>query len=195
MNDSVFYFVDNLHAAIADDKKITFRYFNYNLQKEKEYNKKSYIASPFALLWSDGNYYLMAFEDSKMKHFRVDRMDNVKLSDEKRDGKGEYRTINLSERSPKVFSMYGGKEERVTLRFNRRMIGVVIDRFGRDDIMMIPDGDKHFTLTVDVEISPQFFGWLCGLGKNVKIMSSEIAEQMKKHIDDIAEMYAPDKEA
>ena len=191
MNDSVFYFVDNIHAAIADDKKITFRYFTYNAQKEKEYNRKSYIASPFALLWNDGNYYMMAFESGKMKYFRVDRMDNVKLTDEKRSGKGENREIILSERSTKVFAMYGGKEERVSLRFSNHLIGVVIDRFGRD-IMMIPDGSKHFTVSVVVEISPQFFGWLCGLGKGVKItFPDEVIEQMKKHVDGIAGMYAP----
>jgi len=188
MNDSVFYFVDNIHAALAVDRKITFRYFTFNLQKEKEYNKKSYIASPFALIWNDGNYYMMAFESGKMKYFRVDRMDNVKLTDEKRSGKGENREIILSERSTKVFAMYGGEEKDVTLRFSKHLTGVVIDRFGRD-IMMIPDGGKHFTVRVKIEVSPQFFGWLCGLGKGVKVVTPEIAEQMKKHVDGIAGMY------
>ena len=192
MNDSAYYGVDNIHAAIADDKKITFRYFNYNRQKEKEYNKKNYLASPYALLWSDGNYYLMAFESGKMKHFRVDKMSDVKLSDEKRDGKGDFRVINLSERSSKVFSMYGGTEERITLRFSNHLVGVVFDRFGRD-LMMIPDGEKHFTITVNVEISNQFFGWLCGLGRAVKIVSpAQIAEKMKAFVESITKMYETD---
>jgi predicted DNA-binding transcriptional regulator YafY len=124
-----------------------------------------------------------------MKHFRVDKMDNVKLTDEKRDGKGEHRAINLSERASKMFAMYGGEEKDVKLRFSKHLTGVVIDRFGRD-IMMIPDGGKHFTVSVVVEISPQFFGWLlCGLGKGVKVVTPEIAEQMKKHVDGIAGMY------
>ena len=194
MNDSAFYGLDNIHAAIAEDKKITFRYFNYNIQKEKKYNKKSYIASPFALLWNAGNHYLLAFESGKMKHFRVDKMDNVKLSDERRDGKEEYNALRVSERSAKLFSMYGGAEERITLRFSNHLTGVVIDRFGKD-IVMRPDGKNHFTIIVSVEVSNQFFGWLCGLGKAVRLVSpAHIAEQLKDYVKGIAGMYEADTE-
>ena len=194
LNDSVFYGVENIHAAIADDTRITFRYFNYNTKKEKEYYKKAYVASPYALIWSDGNYYLMAFEGGKIKHFRVDKMDNIKLTDEKREGKHEFKAINLSERATKVFAMYGGKEERVKLRFQNRYTGVVIDRFGKD-IMMIPDDDNHFTIQATVEISPQFFGWLCGLGKGVKLLfPAPVVEQYRAFVNGIAGIYAPDIE-
>ncbi|MDL2287916.1 WYL domain-containing protein [Oscillospiraceae bacterium OttesenSCG-928-F05] len=194
MNNSAFYGLDNIYAAIADDRKITFRYFNYNTQKEKEYNKRSYTTSPYALLLNDGNYYLLAFESGKMKHFRVDKMDNVKLTDEKRDGKEAARALNLSERSTKLFSMYGGKEEQITLRFSNHLTGVVIDRFGKD-ITMRPDGDKHFTIHVAVEISPQFFGWLCGLGKAVKLVSPIlVVEQFQDYVKGISGMYEADTE-
>lgn len=195
MNERVFNGLDNIHAAIADDRKISFRYFNYDLQKEKEYNKKSYVASPYAILWNDGQCYLLAFEGGKMKHFRADRMDSVHILDkEKRDGKEEYKALRLSERSTKIFAMFGGVEERVTLRFSKHLTGVVIDRFGRD-LMMIPDGDKHFTVTVNVEISPQFFGWLCGLGKGVRLVSpATVVEQLKEFIKGIAGLYEADTE-
>ena len=88
--------------------------------------------------------------------------------------------------------MYGGKEERVKLRFSNRLTGVVIDRFGKD-VSMRPDGGKHFTVSVTVEVSPQFFGWLCGLGKGVKIISpAPVAEQMKNFVESIAGMYQTD---
>jgi len=194
MNDRAFSGVDNIHAAIAEDRKITFRYFNFNLKKEKEYNKKSYVASPYAVLWNDGQCYLLAFESGKMKHFRIDKMDTVKQLDEKRDGKGEYRAMNLSERSTRIFSMYGGKEERVTLRFSNHLVGVVIDRFGKD-LMLIPDGGKHFTISVTVEVSPQFFGWLCGLGKGVRLVSPAlVVEQLQDYIKGIAALYEADTE-
>ena len=189
MSDSAFYGINNIHAAIAADNKIRFRYFNYNLRKEKVYNKKGYFASPYALLWNDGNYYLLACESGTMKHFRVDKMDNVKLSDEKRDGKEEYKTLRLSERSAKIFAMYGGGEECVTMRFSNYLTGAVIDRFGKD-LMLTPDGNKHFTITVNIEVSNQFFGWLCGLGKGARITApAPIVEQIKSFIDSIAGMY------
>lgn len=191
MNNSIFYHVDDLHAAISNDWQIKFRYFAYTLQKEKTYLKKGeyYTASPYALLWNDGNYYLLAYEGKKMKHFRVDRMDSIQISYEKREGKEEFKKMNLSDRSLKVFSMYGGKEYRVSMRFSNHLVGVALDRFGKD-VMLIPDGDDHFTLTVDVEVSPQFYGWLCGLGKGVRITTpAAVVEEMSEYVKGIAGMY------
>lgn len=189
MNDSALYGVDNIHAAIAEDKKINFRYFKYNVRKEKEYYKKNYSASPYALLWNGGNYYLIAYESGRVKHFRVDRMDKVTLAKDRRDGKEVFNALKISERTTKVFSMYGGKEEQIRLRFGNHLSGVVIDRFG-SDIMMIPDGDEHFTVSISVEVSAQFYGWLCGLGKSVRVLApAAVVDGMKKHIEGIASMY------
>ena len=152
-----------------------------------------------------------------MKHFRVDRMDDIGIaeyesedsgtkkslkrdSEDKeyidciaRDGEDEFEALKLSERSTKVFSMYGGKEKNVKLRFSNHLISVVIDRFGKDT-MMIPDGDKHFTINVAVEVSPQFFGWLCGFGRAVKVMTPEIADEMRDYVSGIVGIYQDDAE-
>ena len=196
-NDSVFYHIDNIHIAIAEKKKISFKYFTYTIDKNRSYmrNGEPYIASPYALLWNDNNYYLIAYEDGKIKHFRVDKMDSIKvLDDEEIDGIGAFDALKLDERSSKVFSMYGGEEERVTLRFRNHLTGVVIDRFGKD-ILMLKDGENHFTVSVAVEVSPQFYGWLCGLGKAVKIVSPDgVVEKMADYVAGIVEMYKTDKE-
>jgi predicted DNA-binding transcriptional regulator YafY len=191
MNESAFSGLDDIHACIANDKKLSFRYFTYGVKKEKLYrrNGEIYIASPYALIWNENNYYLLAFEGNTMKHFRVDKMDNVKPLDSEREGKDEFKKLNLSERSTKVFSMYGGKEERVGLRFSNHLTGVVIDRFGKD-VSMRPDGQDHFTVSVKVEISPQFYGWLCGLKRDVRIISPDtIVKEMAEYVSSIAEMY------
>jgi len=194
MNDSIFYHVDIIHECIYKDRKISFRYFTYTFKKEKAYmnNGKFYTVSPFALLWNDNNYYLVAYHDNKIKHFRVDKMEYIKAVDEKRDGREIFKNLDLSARSTKVFSMYGGEEERVTLRFSNNLSGVVIDRFG-SDIYMLPDGEEHFTVSVNVEISPQFYGWLCGLGKNVKVISPDsVVNKMIDYVADITKMYETD---
>lgn len=191
MNDSVFYHIDDLHIAIANDWKIEFRYFTYNIQKRKEYFRKGelYTASPFALLWNDDNYYLLAYEGGKMKHFRVDKMDNIEIKYERREGKDLFKEMKLSDRSLKVFSMYGGREESVTLRFSNRLVGVVLDRFGRD-VMLMQTDDRHFSVTVNVEVSPQFYGWLCGLGKGVRIVGpASVVQEMGDYVKGIAGMY------
>jgi predicted DNA-binding transcriptional regulator YafY len=192
MNDSVFYHIDAIHECIADDKKLTFRYFTYTVEKKKSYMKKGekYTVSPFALLWNDNNYYLLAYDGGKsIKHFRVDKMDNIKPLAEPRDGKDVFAALNLSERSAKVFSMFGGREERVTLRFRNHLTGVVIDRFGTE-ILMLKDGEQHFTVSVAVEVSPQFFAWLCGLGRAVRIISPDsVVKEMCGYVANITEMY------
>ena len=193
-NDSVFYHLDDIHAAIANDWKITFQYFYFSPQKQKVYYKKGgkYTASPYALLWSENNYYLLAYESGKMKHFRVDKMDGIELLAQKREGKEVFKDMKLSERSLRVFSMFSGKVQRVKLRFSNHLANVVIDRFGKD-ITMVPDDEKHFTIHTDIEVSPQFYGWLCGLGRGVRVVSPpEVVEEMGNYVKKIAEMYETD---
>ena len=191
MNDSVFYHIDDIHIAIARNLKIKFKYFNYTPQKQKSYylNGQFYTVSPYALLWNDDNYYLLAYHGGKMKHFRVDRMDNIRISGEPREGASEFKELKLNERSSKVFSMYSGTQERVSMVFSNHLAGVVFDRFGME-ASTFPVDDRHFTLVAEVEVSPQFFGWIVGLGKGVRITAPEtVVQQMKEYIDGIAEMY------
>jgi predicted DNA-binding transcriptional regulator YafY len=194
MHDRTFYALDNIYPAISGDYKITFRYFNYNVNKEKQYSEKKYIASPYAVIYSEGNYYLIAYEGGMIKHFRIDKMENVqRYSREKRDGKGSFSALKFSERKTKVFSMFSGREERIELRFSNNLVGVVLDHFGMD-IDLIPDGDSHFIALVDVEVSPQFFGWLCGLGRGVRILHPYyVVNEMRGFIGSISRMYKDDK--
>ena len=190
-NNSIFYQLDDLHAAIANDWQITFKYFYFTPKKQKAYYKKGelYTASPYALLWSDNNYYLLAYESGKMKHFRVDKMDGIEMLPQKREGKDAFKELKLSERSLRMFSMFSGKTQKVKIRFSNHLANVVIDRFGKD-ITMIPEGEKHFTIHTDIEVSPQFYGWVCGLGRGVRILApAEVVEEMGNYVKGIAEMY------
>lgn len=190
-NDSIFYHLDDLHTAIANDWRISFKYFYFTPKKTRAYYKKGeyYHASPYALLWSDNNYYLLAYESGKMKHFRVDKMDGIEIVPHKREGKEIFKEMKLSERSLRVFSMFSGKVQKVKIRFSNHLANVVIDRFGKD-ITMVPEDEKHFTIHTDIEVSPQFYGWLCGLGKGVRVISPpEVVEEMGNYVKGIAEMY------
>ena len=189
MNDKIFYSLDDLHIAIANDWQLTFRYFYFTPKKERAYYRKTYSASPYALLWGDNNYYLLAYESGKMKHFRVDKMDGIDIVHTKREGKEVFKDMKLSERSLRMFSMFSGKVQKVKIRFSNHLANVVIDRFGRD-VVMVPDDEKHFTIHTDIEVSPQFFGWLCGLGRGARILApAEVVEEMGNYVKGIAEMY------
>lgn len=192
MNESIYYAVDDIHNAIADDRQISFKYSEYSINKERVFRRggERYVVSPFALTMSDENYYLLAYEDGKgMRHYRVDRMAEIRVLDEMRLGKAEFADIDMAEQSQMVFGMFSGAERSVTMRFESHLAGAVIDRFGKN-VPFIPDGEGHFTVTVRVVISPQFFGWMCGFGTAVELVGPvDVREQFGRYVADVAGMY------
>lgn len=193
MNESIYYTVDAIHDAISEDKKIRFQYFQWNVKKEMElrHGGAYYHISPWGLSWDDENYYLVGYDSAveKIKHYRVDKMLHIELSDEKREGKEHFKKLDMAEYTRKSFGMYGGKEQKVKLHVENHLAGVMIDRFGKD-LMMIPVDDTHFSINVDVRVSGPFLGWIISLGEGVKIVSpSEVVEQMKKEIERLTRQY------
>lgn len=183
MNESVYYNVDDIHTAINQNKKIRFKYFKWDINKKlvPRHNGDWFIVSPWALTWDDENYYMVAFDDldSKIKHYRVDKMMHISIDEEKRSGKEVFRNFDMAENSKATFGMYQGQKAKVKIQFANYMCGVFIDRFGKD-ISFRPIDDEHSELHVDVNVSPQFFGWIFSLGKDVKVTGpSEVVEQMK----------------
>lgn len=193
MNESIYYAVDVISDAITQNKKIRYQYFEYTVDKEKKlrHDGAFYEVSPFALIWDDENYYMLAWDSAaeKMKHYRVDKMQKVSLADGEREGLADFEKTDMSAYTKTVFGMFGGEEQKVKLRFSNHLVGAVLDRFGRDTII-IKDGDEHFTVTVTVVVSPQFFGWVFGFGKDVEIISpEEVRTEMKKQAEEICRNY------
>lgn len=191
ISKGLFFNVDTVHAAISANKQISFKYFDYDLKKQRKYFKKGerYVASPWSMIYVDDNYYLLAYQDGKFKHFRVDKMEDVQISILDRDAADEFAKIDMSAYTKYTFSMYGGEIMPVTMIFQNRMMGAVMDRFGRD-IFVTKEDDRHFKVTVNVAVSNQFFGWVFGLGKMVRIVGPEsVKEKMKKALEGILERY------
>ncbi len=187
LNENVYYNVDSIYTAIGSDKKISFNYFSYSIDKKEMLKRdgKKYEVDPLALIWDDENYYLVAFDTDKIKHFRVDKIISVDILDEARNKEINIREEDFSLYSNRVFSMFGGRKEKVRLKLDNYLIGVLIDRFGKEIIVNKYD-ETSFTVNIDVEISNQFFGWLVGLGKSAVILSPQsVKEEYTKHIKDI----------
>ena len=180
MNESIYYNIDKIHEAIIKNFKIYFYYFEYNVKKEKQYrhDTKQYQVSPYALCWSEENYYMIAYdsEAEQIKHYRVDKMDRISIASQERDGKEVFEAFDIAVYTRGVFGMFGGVEESVTLRLENRMVGIALDRFGKE-VAIIPDGEHHFLIHIRVKISPQFMAWMFGLGTGIKIVSPERVKQ------------------
>lgn len=184
MNESVYYNVDDVHTAINQNKKIRFKYYKWDINKKlvPRHNGDWFVVSPWALTWDDENYYMVAFDDldHKIKHYRVDKMMRISIEDEMREGKEEFKNFDMAEYSKSTFGMYQGQKKKVKIQFANDMCGVFIDRFGKD-ISFRPIDEEHSELLVDVNVSPQFFGWIFSLGKDVKVTGpSEVVEQMRE---------------
>ena len=193
MNESIYYTVDAIHNAISENKKIKFQYYQWNERKEMElrHGGAYYHISPWGLSWDDENYYLVGYDSDAqiIKHYRVDKMLHIKMTEEPREGKEHFNKLDMADYAKKSFGMYGGKEQTVKLLVENGLAGVMIDRFGKD-IMMIPVDDDHFTVNVDVRVSGPFFGWIISLGEGVKIVGpGEVVEQMKKEIHRLTKQY------
>lgn len=163
------------------------------LNKEMALRKDGawYQISPWALMWDDENYYLVAFdaEDYKIKHYRVDKMLNITLTKEKRLGQEQFKKFDMPRYTKSLFGMYGGEEVKVTLEARNDMVGVIIDRFGKD-IFIVPVDKDHFQVNVNVSLSNQFLGWIMAVGDGVKIVGpSKVVEQMKTEIQRPCKQY------
>ncbi|MBE5997294.1 MAG: WYL domain-containing transcriptional regulator [Lachnospiraceae bacterium] len=193
-NERIYYNVDAIHEAMNHDQQISFQYAEWTPKKRLVVKKGGarYQVSPWALTWDDENYYLIAFDEGAgiIKHFRVDKIMKLKDSEERRNGQQHFRNFDLAKYAKKTFGMYGGKDECVTLRCDNHLAGVVIDRFG-SGVMMIPEGEEHFHVTVEVAVSRQFYGWVTSIGSGMEITGpAEVREGYKAYLSEILGHYS-----
>ena len=192
VNESIYYTVDDIHTAILQNRKIRFRYFDRNMRKEKvlRHDGAYYVVSPWALTWDDENYYLVAYDDAaqKIKHYRVDKITEISVTDEKREGAEVFSEFDMGVYSKSVFGMFGGNAEYVELLCHKSLSGIILDRFG--DIPFRICDEDHFIITPSVVLSPQFYSWLFGFGSRIKLLSPEhAAKDFLKQLSDVAGEY------
>ena len=170
MNETIYYSVDTIQEAIAQNRQITFRYFDWDFGGKRKFREKAYIASPYGLCQDNENCYLLAFSERHgITSYRVDRMMDISLLEESRIPCPELTGKALIDHANRLFQMFSGDAVDVKLQFHNSLINVVIDRFGKDT-MLIPDGPEHFNFTVRVAVSPMFLSWVMGFGAKAKIL-------------------------
>lgn len=183
-NEKIYYNVDTIHQAIAQNRQITFKYFEYTVDKKKEYRHggQKYFASPYALSWDNENYYMIAFYEKygNLSHFRVDKMESIEILKDLRHELPDNKTFNLAEYSKKLFNMFGGEEENIRLQFDNSLIGVVLDRFGNN--ITIRKADEHsFIVCFSAFVSPTLLGWIFEFGDKVKVLGPKSLIEQFRH--------------
>ena len=196
MNESIYYNVDLIHTAISEDVKIRFRYDMWNENKKQVYRRNGayYSVSPWGLTWDDENYYLIGYDDEyeAIRYYRVDKMKKIVLSDEKREGRDSFKSVDMAVYSKKRFGMFDEEETEVELLCDNDMAGVIIDRFGKNTPFVKRD-EEHFVALVSVAVSIQFLGWVMSLGEGVKIVGPEsVVLQMQDEVKRLKYAYLGD---
>lgn len=193
VNRSILINIDWIHAAISENKKITFQYFDWTPTKDQQlrHDGKRYEMSPWALIWSNENYYMLAYDEKidSIRHFRVDKMKNIRKIDTQREGFELYSRFDFSKYSSKLFGMFSGEECTVTLKCENSLAGAVIDRFGTG-ISMFPQSNGYFCCSVPVIVSNNFYSWVLQFGKRMEITApSHIRDGMKNLMLSVLENY------
>nr|WP_316621864.1 WYL domain-containing protein [uncultured Ruminococcus sp.] len=198
-NEDIYRNIDSINRAINNKRKISFYYTQWAVSRTgakkvvrvRRHDGKRYLLTPKALTWDDENYYLIAYdkEAEKLKHFRVDKMENIAVEETRADSTKAVDKFDLAVYTKQVFGMYGGETVSVKLRFDDSLIGVVVDRFS-DRVFIQPHGDGTFTMSAEVMLSPQFFGWLFSFGDKVQITSPKSAKQeFNAYLDSVKAQY------
>lgn len=176
VNEGIYYNIDKIYEALSENRQISFQYYEWTVSKEMRLRKNGdrYLVSPWEMLWKDENYYLVGLDEKSkiVKHYRVDKMLQIQVERELRNGEELFRNFDAAQFSSRTFGMFGGTEETLCLEFENRYVGVIIDHFGTE-VMIHKKDDEHFTTLVRVKVSSQFFGWLAGLGSGAEIISPE----------------------
>lgn len=199
-NKQVLNNISSINQAVSRKKhtpeKISFKYLkcsinNVNEQLERR-NGSRYIVSPYKLLINEGNYYLLAFDDRSkdIRTYRVDRMKDVRLLGEPREGEEAFAAVDIETYAQRTFAMFSGNPQRVTIHFINPLLDTVVDRFGTADVIYGKVDDHHFSINTKVNVSDQFFSWLFGFGKRARLVSpAPVVEEFKAYLDKVRKMY------
>ena len=193
LNEEIYTNIETIYDAISANRQISFRYYQWTLSRELKPKRggERYRVSPGKLLWNNDNYYLMGLDESSgiVKHYRVDKMMDVAVEEEKRSGESVFRDFDMGRFSAETFGMFDGKETILKIRFSNELVGVVLDRFGKKAVLQRSD-DTHFFLQTHIRVSGQFFGWLTGLGPGAEIVSPEkVRKEYKSFLTKILKTY------
>lgn len=193
VNESIYYSVDVIYSAIADNAQIRFQYYDWNVRKEIELRRGGafYQVSPWLLTFDDENYYLVAYDSGaqQMKHYRVDKMLHIEQTRAAREGRARYEEIDVAAYAKKTFGMFAGQERSIRLVCDGSLTGVVVDRFG-GDVAIRPYAENCILVRAHVAVSPQFYGWLAGLSDKVRILTPEdVAEDYRRYLRAILSAY------
>lgn len=175
-NESIYLTVDRIQSVIAEKKKIVFQYFDYAPDKSKilRHEGQIYTVSPYALIWYNDTYYMIGYHDKRklVAKFRVDRITGLEMLEVPAVKKP--KDFDVSEYFTQEFTMLDGIACEVELICENELMGNIIDRFGDKVCTEIVDVG-HFKVTITVDLSNNFYGWIFASAGKIHIKAPKDA--------------------
>lgn len=192
-NENIFYSISEINAAIENNKKVSFEYFDFNEKHERVYRKerKRYFVNPMATIFDDDNYYLIAYyaKHPGVVHYRIDRMDMVEMVENQSRDIYNGEPIDLKHHKKTIFGMFQGETQEVEFQADKCLLDVIFDVFG-DNIALEPLNGNTVTFKAEVQVSPTFLGWCYSFGNKLKVVSPDfVLDEIQEHIDSLVKMY------
>lgn len=192
-NESIFYNISEINAAIENGKKVSFQYFDYDAKHEHKYRKegKRYFVNPLATIYDDDNYYLVCYyaRYEGVVHYRIDRMDHVQMVDEQPIDTYKGDPIDLKYHKKTLFGMFQGEEHEVEFVADKSILDVIFDVFG-DKVVLEIVGDSKVQFKASVQLSPTFFGWCLSFGDKLKVIGpNEVVAKVVLYISSLLKQY------
>ncbi|MBQ7907357.1 MAG: WYL domain-containing protein [Clostridia bacterium] len=199
-NESIYYSIMTIVDARAENKKIGFYYFDYDINRSKVFRKekndstkdKWYVVNPVATILNRGQYYLLCYDDKhkSLTNYRVDRMDRVKvLEDQYITPNKEIEKMDLATYKLQQMKMYSGKVERVSFIADPSLIDVIFDEFG-ERVRVTKTEEGLLNCTVEVQLSPMFIAWACSFADKLKItFPQRVVKMTKEHLEKTLAQY------
>ena len=196
-NEKILYLVSEISQAIINKKKIKFNYFSYDADRNKVYKmnskgeKRGYKVNPLGTVFDNGNYYLFAYDDffGTVSHYRIDRMEGVKMTDLDMTPGIEKEIENLPTRKRQLFAMYGGETATVEVQADKELVDVIYDKFG-DRVKLRTIDKQTVGFTAEVQVSPTFLAWCCSFGDQLKVTApKEVVQEIKEYLEKMIKNY------
>lgn len=136
-NQDVFLNIECLLEAIAKKKVVSFQYYQYDINKKLVMKReKPYKVIPIHVITENNKSYLICTPVNHLdsiSHYRIDFMKKVEITE---DEITPVQTIQEPYQYIKNKTyMYGGKDEKIMLRFHKKILNDIIDQFGKDIII------------------------------------------------------------
>ena len=190
-NEDIYKNIEVLEEALQGKTMASFYYFDRNEKGERIYrkDKKRYMVEPMALIFHEDNYYLMCFSSKYdgITNYRIDRMEDVHVESEPVTPEAIIDDSDIAEYTKQAFKMYGGPVMDVTLQFDDKLIGVVQDKFG-EQVSIVRTAPTTCVASVQLQVSPTFWGWLFQFGKQMSVLSPEsLVKEYRKKAKELVE--------